>query len=106
MNELGLTIRQKKLVPPSIQIMCLGVFIDTVHGTTAIPTDMLPDITETKCQWLSWDIASKRQLESILGLLLYIYICNIKYVTAGTLTLWSDVYKSLMYNVAENRYRL
>ena len=37
MNELGLTISQKKLVPPSTQATCLGVLIGTVKGTISIP---------------------------------------------------------------------
>ena len=32
-GELGLTISEKKLVPPSTQVTCLGILIDTVKGT-------------------------------------------------------------------------
>ena len=75
MGDLGLTISQKKLVPPSTQVTCLGVLIDTVKGTISIPPDKLHDVTSTVRQWLSRDVASKRDLQSILGLLLYVHKC-------------------------------
>ena len=75
MAELGLTISEKKLVPPSTQVTCLGVLIDTVKGTLAIPPEKLQDITQAVRHWLGKDVASKRQLQSILGLLLYVHKC-------------------------------
>ena len=75
MNDLGLTISQKKLVSPSTQVTCLGVLIDTVNGTVSIPPDKLLDVTDTVRQWLAHDVASKRELQSILGLLLYVHKC-------------------------------
>ena len=32
MQELGLTVSSKKLVPPAVQVTCLGILIDTVKG--------------------------------------------------------------------------
>ena len=72
---LSLTISQKKLVPPSTQVTCLGVLIDTVKGTISIPPDKLCDVTSTVRQWLLRDVASKHELQSILGLLLYVHKC-------------------------------
>ena len=37
MGELGLTISEKKLVPRSTQVTCLGVLLDTVKGMLSIP---------------------------------------------------------------------
>ena len=45
MGELGLTISEKKLVPPSTQVTCLGILIDTVKGMLSIPPEKLHDIT-------------------------------------------------------------
>ena len=42
MKYLGLTISDKKLIPPSIQVVCLGVLIDTERGTVSIPPKKLP----------------------------------------------------------------
>ena len=75
MGELGLTISEKKLVPPSMQVTCLGVLIDTVKGTLSIRPEKLQDITQAVRHWLGKDVASKRQLQSILGLLLYVHKC-------------------------------
>ena len=71
MTCLGLTISQCKLVPPATQVTCLGILIDTVRGTIAIPPEKLCDVT-TMHLWLSKDVVSKRELQSILGLLLYV----------------------------------
>ena len=75
MAELGLTISEKKLVPPSTQVTCLGVLIDTVKGTLSIPPEKLQDITQAVRHWLGKNVAPKRQLQSILGLLLYVHKC-------------------------------
>ena len=75
MRQLGLTVSEKKLVPPSTQVTCLGVLIDTVKGTIAIPPEKLEQINEAVSHWLTKDMASRRQLQSILGLLLYVHKC-------------------------------
>ena len=75
MSQLGLTISQKKLVAPSTQVTCLGVLIDTVTGTVSIPPEKLEQINTTVRQWLSKSIVSKHQLQSKLGLLLYVHRC-------------------------------
>ena len=62
MDQLGLTVSKKKLVPPSMCVTCLGIMIDTVKGTIAIPPEKLTTILSEVRQWLRRDIASKRQL--------------------------------------------
>ena len=74
-NELGITISQKKLVPSLMQVMCLGLLIDTVNGTISIPLDKLCDVMSNVRQWFLRDFASKHELQSILGLFLYIHKC-------------------------------
>ena len=46
MQELGLLISSKKLFPLATQVTCLGVLIDTVKGTIAIPHDKLEQINQ------------------------------------------------------------
>ena len=75
MRDLGLTISEKKLVPPATQVTCLGVLIDTVKGTIAIPPEKLDQINQAVFHWLDKNMASRRQLQSILGLLLYVHEC-------------------------------
>ena len=41
MQDLGLTVTDKKLIPPSTQVVCLGVLIDTENGTVSVPPEKL-----------------------------------------------------------------
>ena len=75
MERLGLSVSQKKLIPPSTRVTCLGVLIDTDTGTISIPSEKLVQINETIQQWLSKCTCTKRQLQSIPGLLLCINKC-------------------------------
>ena len=75
MAQLGLTVSDKKLVPPATCVTCLGVMIDMVQGTIAIPSEKLATILSEVRHWLHRDVVSKRQLQSILGLLLYVHKC-------------------------------
>ena len=75
MRQLGLTISEKKLVPPSTQVVCLGVLIDTERGSISIPDEKLTQICDTVKQWQGKRVCTKRQLQSILGLLLYVHKC-------------------------------
>ena len=75
MNDLGLIISEKKLVAPSTKIVCLGVLIDTEAGSISIPMDKLTQIQETVTQWLNKRTCTKCQLQSVLGLLLYVHKC-------------------------------
>ena len=51
------------------------VIIDTIEGTLSIPPDKLCDVTDAEREWLTKEFATKRQLQSILGLLLYKHKC-------------------------------
>ena len=75
MKQLGLTVSEKKLVPPSTQMVCLGVLIDTEKGTVSIPSEKLHQINDMVKEWLTKKTCTKRQLQSMLGLLLYIHKC-------------------------------
>ena len=39
LQELGLSISSKKLIPPSTVVTCLGIQVDTEKGTLSIPTE-------------------------------------------------------------------
>ena len=75
MGDLGLTISESKLVPPSTQVVCLGILINTENGTVSIPPEKLRQISDTVRQWLGKTSCTKRQLQSILGMLLYVHKC-------------------------------
>ena len=76
LGRLGLTISEKKLVPPSTKAVCLGILIDTTNGTVSIPDEKLRQIfNQTIIDWQDKDRCSKHQLQSLLGQLLYIHKC-------------------------------
>ena len=62
MERLGLSVSQKKLVPPSTRATCLGVLIDTDAGTISIPSEKLAQINETVQQWLTKRSCTRHQL--------------------------------------------
>ena len=75
LQNLGLTISQKKLITPATRVVCLGVMIDTEKSTISVPTEKLSEIQTTVRDWLTKTSCTKRQLQSILGQLLYIHKC-------------------------------
>ena len=78
LHELGLTVSDKKLVAPSTQVTCLGIVVDTVALSLSIPAEKLAVIKNLCSQWTSKQICTKKELQSLLGLLLYVAKC-IKY---------------------------
>ena len=58
-----------------MQVMCLGVLVDPIQGTIVIPEKKLHKIAKVVCQLQTNDVASKRLLQSILDLLLYVHKC-------------------------------
>ena len=75
MSQFGLTMSEKKLVSPSTHVVCLGVLIDSIKGTIQIPPHKLKQILDTVRQWSSRTHCSKKQLQSLLGLLLFVHKC-------------------------------
>ena len=75
MHNLGLTISDKKLVEPTTQAVCLGVLIDTVEGTIAIPPNKLENVHRMIDAWSTKKHCTKKQLQSLLGHMLYIHKC-------------------------------
>ena len=75
MNKLGLDISHRKLVPPDTVAVCLGVEINTIKSTVSIPVDKLTQVVTLVNEWLPKTSCSRRQLQSLLGNLLYIHKC-------------------------------
>ena len=78
LQELGLTVSSKKLVPPSTQVVCLGILVDTETLTISIPPEKLQSIKHMCSQWTVKNFCTKKELQSLLGSLLYVTKC-IKY---------------------------
>ena len=75
MTQLGLTISKSKLVEPTTKTVCLGILIDTVQGTVAIPPEKLEVVKYMVEEWRNKKWCTKRQLQSLLGTLLYVHKC-------------------------------
>ena len=75
LQDLGLDVSQNKLVPPSTQVICLGILVDSVSKTLSIPHDKLKDIIQMVDNWQGRKTCTKTQLQSLLGSLLYITKC-------------------------------
>ena len=75
LERLGLDVSVKKLVPPATSAVCLGVRIDTVEKTIAIPQEKLEHIHVMLDEWRHKRFCSKQQLQSLLGNLLYVHKC-------------------------------
>ena len=78
LTELGLSLSIKKLVPPSTNVTCLGIVVDTVELSISIPIEKLKTIKEMCNQWSDKSVCTKKELQSLLGSLLYVAKC-VKY---------------------------
>ena len=75
LKRLGLDVSEKKVIHPGTKVVCFGVEIDTVNCTIAIPQDNLLNIVKSVNEWLHKTSCTKRQLQSLLGYLLYVHKC-------------------------------
>ena len=73
--RLGFEISQKKLVTPTTCINCLVILVNTKEFTLAIPPEKLQEIMTMYKSWYHRNSCSKRQLQSLLGSLLYVSKC-------------------------------
>ena len=71
----GLQISHSKLIPPDTWFTCLGIEVNTITRSISIPSEKLLEIKNMCTQWTSKSTCTKRQLQSLLGSLLYITKC-------------------------------
>ena len=67
LNNLGFEINQKKAVPPTQQLVFLGILIDTISQTLSLPEDKLVKLRSVVKEFLQRHKSSKRQLQSLAG---------------------------------------
>ena len=75
LTELGFDISHKKVVSPATKVVCLGVEIDTEKFTVFITKDKIEEIISLCKKWTDKTYCSKKELQSLLGKLLYITKC-------------------------------
>ena len=73
--DLGFEISEKKLVTPSTKVTCRGVDINSENFTVSITQEKLEDILNLCKIWTTKTNCTKRELQSLLGKLLYITKC-------------------------------
>ena len=75
LGRLGFEISQNKLVTPATCVNCLGVLVNTKNFTLSVPPPKMQEILK-KCQaWRQKTSCTKRQLQSLLGSLLFVSKC-------------------------------
>ena len=70
--ELGFQISDHKTVKRCTEVICLGILINTEKLTVSVPSEKLKDIKKVCQSWSNIKTCNKRQLQSLLGSLLYI----------------------------------
>ena len=73
--ELGFDISENNVVQPATRVTCLGVDIDTEQFTVSIPPEKVAEILKECSSWANRQHCTKRELQSLLGKLLYITKC-------------------------------
>ena len=71
-DELGIELSMDKCMPPSTHQIFLGLELDTVLMSLTIPQHKLDKAAEEIRKWRSRTSSSKKQLQSLLGLLIHI----------------------------------
>ena len=75
LTELGLPMNEDKTVPPSSKLTCSGIHIDIPNNTLSIDTEKGQAIYDVCANIITKSHISKRQMQSLLGKLLYLHKC-------------------------------
>ena len=75
LQKLGFDISIKKLVEPTTKVTCLGVEVNTEEFTISVPHEKLANIMSMCNKWSRKSHCTKKELQSLLGCLLYISKC-------------------------------
>ena len=74
-QQVGLPINPAKVFPPTTSLPIMGVVVDVNARTFSIPTDKLNEIWNLCNKMFLRDRLTKRELQTLLGKLLYISRC-------------------------------
>ena len=75
LEKLGFPISTSKLESPSTKGNCLGVIIDTIASTLSVPDKKLKEILGKCNSAYNKENLTKRELQSIIGSLMFIAKC-------------------------------
>ena len=96
LSQLGLEESKSKACPPSTLVTCLGVQFDTVNMTVSVTPDRLKEISRLLDMWTHKVKATKRELQSLIGKLVFVSKCVRQ--SCIFLTRLLDLLRSLKYN--------
>ena len=72
---LGIPINPKKVSPPTRSLTCMGISIDVDNRCLTIPQEKILETLDLCRLYLTKKFITKKQLQSLLGKLLYIHRC-------------------------------
>ena len=75
LQNLGLPLNKSKVVAPVSKLTCLGIDVDAKLGILTIPPKKLREIRKLCVTWIGKEVATRNQLQKLLGKLLYINRC-------------------------------
>ena len=75
LNELGLVDNLAKACGPATKQIVLGVLIDTVNGTVAVPDERMQEIISLVGDWQGKVVSTKTELQSLIGKLQFVSKC-------------------------------
>ena len=70
---LGIPMNPKKVVPPTRVLTCMGIVIDVDAGQLSIPQEKCLEILDLCHHCRSHHFITKKQLQGLLGKLLYLH---------------------------------
>ena len=73
LSYLNVPISEGKLTPPTTHIVCLGIEIDSVKQTLAIPNEKVNQVLNECSLVLTKEVISKKNLPSLIGLLMFVH---------------------------------
>ena len=75
LHELGLQTSPDKDCPPSTNMVCLGVEVDSEHFTLSVTETRVKDLLSELSSWSSREFYTLKQLQSLLGKLSFVTAC-------------------------------
>ncbi|KAI8514086.1 hypothetical protein Bbelb_084100 [Branchiostoma belcheri] len=75
LSDLGLEEAPEKAIPPVTCLTWLGIEFDTVAMERRVPSFRLDEVSALVSQWLSRKRATKRELQSLIGKLVFVSAC-------------------------------
>ena len=71
-DSLGLASSPKKDSPPAVEMVCLGILVNTEDLTLRVPDSRLRDLSDELQLWLSRERFTIKELQSLLGKLSFV----------------------------------